>query len=181
MVMRRSLLLATALLSLGVAALVLPIAAPAGQPNADAWQADNWRHTPAWPTTDPFGLRDGNVHAAGSSVMGPASRDLVEEWLYVIAAPALSSPCLADLDGDGVQDIILATYDPVNPYAGARVYAIDMNGNDLPGWPVIVTNGPIPGSPVVADIDNNGDREVIVGSGQRAFIWNHDGSDFPGW
>jgi hypothetical protein len=131
----------------------------------------------------------GNVYCASDPAMlpgnalsggGNGTRDIVPEWTYAISAATLSSPRIADVDGDGVKDIIVATYDPNDPYSAGRVYVLDIDGNVLPGWPT-VTVGPVPGSPAVADLDNDGDAEVIVGSWYRAYVWNHDGSDYPGW
>jgi hypothetical protein len=110
---------------------------------------------------------------------GPG-RGLTPEWTYAIGAATLSAPRIADVDGDGIDDIVVSTYDPVDPYSAGRVYVFDMNGNVLSGWPK-TTVGPVPASPAVADIDNNGDLEVIVGSWYRAYVWNHDGSAYPNW
>ena len=118
--------------------------------------------------------------AIGTGGFGERSPEVVEVWLRSLSAATLSSPRLADVDGDGVKDIVVATYDPVDPYSAGRVYVIDVAGNDLPGWPV-TTLGPVPASPAVADIDNDGDMEVIVCSWQYAYVWNHDGTDYPGW
>jgi len=108
------------------------------------------------------------------------TRDLAPVWTYAIGAPTLSSAQFADVDGDGVQDVVVSTYDPVDPYSAGRVFVFDVDGNILPGWPT-VTSGPIPASPVIADVDNDGNAEIMVGSWQRAYLWNHDGTDYPGW
>ncbi len=36
-------------------------------------------------------------------------------------------------------------------------------------------------SPVIADIDNDGDREVILFADDRVYVWNYDGSLYSGW
>jgi len=76
------------------------------------------------------------------------------------------SPVLADLDGDGFLDIVVAAMDQ-------HVYAWDRHGNLLPGWPVKIQD-PSPGSgqtpvgaesintPVVADLDGDGLPEVVI-------------------
>ncbi|MFH1746067.1 MAG: FG-GAP-like repeat-containing protein [Planctomycetota bacterium] len=139
-------------------------------------------HTTATPAPGPWFAPDGWAFSLDGEGWDARLPTIVENWLYPISAPALSAPRIADLDGDGVKDIILSTYyTGANPYAGGFVHALDINGNALPGWPKDITPGPFPGSPAVADLDNNGDMEVIVGNWYRAFVWNHDGTDFPGW
>jgi hypothetical protein len=95
--------------------------------------------------------------------------------------PLLSSMCLADIDGDGVQDVLIGTYgEEPETYGDGLICIWDAEGNDLPGWPVI-TSGPVPATPSVADLDGNGNMEVIVGSWNRLYVLEHDGSDHPGW
>lgn len=70
----------------------------------------------------------------------------------------LATPSIADIDKDGVQDIIY--------HSVAREYVFDGNGNAKAGWPTprhtpsYFTNGQIP-SAAVADIDGDGNVEII--------------------
>jgi hypothetical protein len=82
-----------------------------------------------------------------------------------------SSPALADMDGDGDDDIVIGSQSD-------ELYVINGQGVVLPGWPVPLPND-ISGCPAVGDIDGDGggDLEVVVNtwSGDvRAF--HHDGS-----
>ena len=101
-----------------------------------------------------------------------------------IGASGESSPKLADIDGDGVRDIVLATAD-------GDVHAIRWDGAEAPGWPVHVRLLPgmdpsdtpnyrdssafataaidrdeqrsaIVATPAVADLTGDGDLEVVL-------------------
>jgi hypothetical protein len=51
----------------------------------------------------------------------------------------------------------------------------------LTGWPVTTTNV-IPSSTVLADIDNDNDLEIIMGSKNgNIYVWHHDGTEAAGW
>jgi len=107
-----------------------------------------------------------------------------------------SSPTLADLDGNGVLDIIVATAD-------GRVHALDgATGAELPGWPVTTAldvlhtgsagftslavstqvHESILSSVAVGDLDENGTMQVVVGSTQgKLYVFEADGSPRPGF
>ncbi len=119
----------------------------------------------------------------GSSM---SKNGLTAEWIIHLAAPTLSSPIIADVDNDGTKDIVISTYCPTaacpdSQYAEGRVFVFDMEGNNLPGWPRWDPNGPFAGSPVVGDIDNDGDMEVVAASWARIQVWDHQGTYYPGW
>ena len=149
----------------------------------------------------------------------------------LINGGAVRTPVLADLDGDGSDEIIIAVRD----YPDGFIYVYTGNGQLFPGWPVrlddvpatavavgdingdnipeivcesyvsmsvftpdglLVTGFPyFPGndrvlsnsSPVLADIDGDGQREIIFGdhaSSQgngKIYIVKNDGTDYPGW
>lgn len=73
-----------------------------------------------------------------------------------------SSPKLADLDGDGVLDIVFGAQDGL-------VRAVDADGRMLAGWPraAVVDGGAsaVDSSPAIADLDHDGSLEVAVGVG----------------
>ena len=61
------------------------------------------------------------------------------DWSYHTQSPVLSSLKIADLNGDSIKEIIMTTFGhQPNPYGAGFVYAIDIEGNDLPGWPIEV-------------------------------------------
>jgi len=106
-----------------------------------------------------------------------------------------SSPVLADMDGDGVLEIVISGSD-------GRVHVLRGDGTELSGWPVEMdaqydahpdsagyASGevPVPLEGVIAaaaagDIDGDGEPEVVVASlVGGVYAWNADGSRVAGW
>lgn len=86
------------------------------------------------------------------------------------ASPAFcenSSPALVDLTGDGVLDIVLAT-------SNGWVMAVKNNGQLLWEKDVAAAFGMSPNtqqinsSPAIADIDNDGRLEIVIGTGTKS-------------
>ena len=85
-------------------------------------------------------------------------------WTKALGPTHLSSPVIADVNGDGHPDVVTADL-------SGMLHVLDgRNGRDLPGWPQPVQVVPgqtvaVESSPTVADLDNNGRKEIIVGAG----------------
>ena len=125
--------------------------------------------------------------------------DLLPGFPLWVGASGESSPKLADIDGDGVRDIVQATSD-------GTVRVLRADGSPAPGWPVQVRRLPgldpsdeplylgsaafTPGaidpdaqrsailaSPAVADLTGDGDLEVVVATEDgEVYVWSADGS-----
>ena len=93
-----------------------------------------------------------------------------------------SSPVIADLNGDGVNEVIQAISDITsgNGSNDSKVYVWNRNGN-YTGWPVTLPSESysITSTPAVADVDptaNNG-KEIFVGTlNNYVFFWRKEGT-----
>lgn len=83
-----------------------------------------------------------------------------------------SSPAVADLDGDGSVEVIGGAYSLfiLDGETGSLERRIETPGNRI--WPGIV----------VADVDDNGDQEIVIAQGGGYIsIYNHEGDHEAGW
>jgi hypothetical protein len=74
-----------------------------------------------------------------------------------------SSPVIADVNGDGVPEVVVGHED-------GYVRVVDADGHALPGWPrpaIMAGSSPtaIDGSPAIGDLNHNGGRQIVVGVG----------------
>ncbi len=113
---------------------------------------------------------------------------LVDGFPITAASSIESSPVLTDLDGDGIDEIVVAD-------TGGLVHAVDGTGQELAGWPVQTDVDPrwhagqagaaeldplyqgAIGSVAVGDIDADGTVEIVVGTATGSvYAWEPDGS-----
>ena len=101
-------------------------------------------------------------------------------WPQPISHVPASSAGVGDITGDGVPEIAGESYD--------GLYVWDINGNLLPGFPFMMPFGAVNSysSPVLADLDDDGIREIIfgthvLGGGGYVFVLENDGTQYPGW
>lgn len=132
-------------------------------------------------------------HHDGTYVLGwPLSRD------YGILRESRSTASLADLDGDGILDVIIGTNNYkipncANPYL---FYAMKGNTTPLLGFPFETTQN-IESSPAISDIDGDGSLDIVFGTGdfdescrapggqqsdgKKVYAINRFGQLLPGW
>jgi hypothetical protein len=112
---------------------------------------------------------DGRVVLADACV-GPLPGFPVQTGGAIVNAPAI-----ADLDGDGLKDIII--------FSGTTITVLNQAGFPIDGFPVAVeTETNLTGSPVVADINGDGSMDVAgVTAEGVVFAYDRSGSMLPGF
>jgi hypothetical protein len=170
-----------------------------GDPRTNGPFADD--HTGGTRTSIAFGELDGDIYpelvAAGWGNVGTEVNQVYEVfawnaddgsvlpgWPVTTTRRCWASANLADLDGDGLDEVIL-------PSADGRLYCWRADGTEF----IDGDNNPSTvgvfaslhhsfayATPAVADIDNDHELEIICGSRcDSIFCWNPDRSNVPGW
>jgi subtilisin family serine protease len=127
-----------------------------------------------------FASVDGKVHIFRNNGSEAA------QWPIAATVASSWGPVLADLNGDGVVDIVLGYL------TGNGSYVLNVchkDGLSLPGWPLALSR-PIVTPPVVADLNGDGLPEIIVGTDEwvanvgevdSLSAFRADGTAVPGW
>ncbi len=148
----------------------------------------NVRSTPALADLDPsypgleiiVGVQDGHVyawHADGTLVPGwpVMAGDFVERC----------SPAVGDVNHDGYLEVFVGSWYDYAQGSTGGIYGFAHDGTTLPGWPKLTsTHTSVIASPVLADLDGDGYKEIIDGTYEtngKMYVWRYDGSDYPGW
>lgn len=120
------------------------------------------------------GGEDGKVYvwdAKGQTLPG---------WPVVVANAIDSTPAVGDVDGDGVADIIVVGH-MINGHNFLSAWKA--TGSPLAGqWPQDLGEFFVQSSPTIADINHDGAKEVLVGSGDHSvYAYHADGSALAHW
>jgi len=123
-------------------------------------------------------------HSDGSYVCG---------FPIITSEAVWSSPAIADLDGDGDLEVVISSEELgpdiiamlVGAYTG-KVYVADFLGSTLPGFPADLTSPAFPdltgsgvgySSPVLADLNDDGILEIIMGAVDGVHVLNAKGEE----
>ncbi|MEJ2722421.1 MAG: FG-GAP-like repeat-containing protein, partial [bacterium] len=88
------------------------------------------------------------------------------------------SPALGDFNNDGKLEAVLYWWNGIE----SKIYIIDYQGNDYPGWPKTISGTYTESSPVVADVDGNGIPDIVLGDESRyIYAWDINGNMMPGF
>jgi hypothetical protein len=110
-------------------------------------------------------------HADGTGVLNP------DGLFKTVPASAffVTSPAAGDLDHDGHPEVVETSYVCDTP----KVFVWRGDGSDLPGWPRLLEGYPCYASPVLYDLDMDGQLEVIAATmSGRIYVFRHDGTGY---
>lgn len=140
--------------------------------------------------------------AVSGQQLPPDYNEMLAPYTVYVNDTIWSSPAIADMNADGQLDIIIGVDTHIDDndltIDGGRVLVI--NGNDGTVQVAIDTEEVIWSSPAIADLDNDGRLDIIVGMGycwqnancapppngvqnvdNKIFAWDRNGNNLPGW
>lgn len=79
-------------------------------------------------------------------------------WQKTVEGPILLPPTVANINGDDNVEIAVNTGYPTTV---GRIYLMDNNGDDLPGWPLNFNDNWMINAPVFADLDGDDIMDII--------------------
>ncbi len=160
-----------------------------GTSHLEAYRPDGTK-VPGWPPADRMGVGAADARTAIGDINGDGlpevvtaedratylgTTDRVWAWRadgtllpgFPVEMPTTPSgppfgPVLADIDGDGVADIVVSSY--------FYVYALHGDGTVLSGWPQYGCN------PVVADLNQDGHLEIVATAGAGVRVMDRWGT-----
>lgn len=128
------------------------------------WQDSRYGYATASPGIGDIDGQGGREVVVGyGSLLIAYGAEGEELWTFDVGAgyDVISAPALADLDGDGELEAIIGDIDADQPNDPTRkAWIVSSSGEEL--WSMEL--GGVPGAPVVADINDDGRMEIMVGT-----------------
>jgi hypothetical protein len=91
-------------------------------------------------------------------------------WSRDLHGVTMGSPALADVDGNGVADVVIGTAEGPDP---GKVWVLDGNGNPLPHWAGHDSGGgEVIGGITAADLNGDGAQDLVVPTGRGVFAYD---------
>ncbi|WP_372368909.1 FG-GAP repeat domain-containing protein [Candidatus Uabimicrobium sp. HlEnr_7] len=111
----------------------------------------------------------------------------VSGWPHIFDDPieiAHAAPALGDIDGDGEDEIVVATIYGKLGSQNSNIYAFEKDGTVIDNFP-IDNRGLSMRTPVLGDVDNDGALDIIVNKRLRSvgeiWVYKGNGSVCSGW
>jgi hypothetical protein len=106
-----------------------------------------------------------------TDISGGTSGQSLSGWPRDLPGSSEGSPVIGDIDGDSVPDILYGIGGGSED-APNNLYAFKANGSAIDGFPITL-NGPLMPSPVICDLDNDLDVDIVYGGWDRAVhVWD---------
>lgn len=93
-------------------------------------------------------------------------------WPVKTGADSDTAPLVADLDGDGVPEVVMAS---------DRIYILKGDGSNMPGWPRENPIGWDTSTFTAGDLDGDGIPDLVANNATAIYAWKSNGSLMPGF
>ena len=107
-------------------------------------------------------------------------------WERTLDGINILPPTVGDMNNDGELEIAVNNAGLAALGAAGKIYLLNADGEDLPGWPVNFENHWMINAPAMSDVNGDGNLEIVTGervNGNQGFIHilKMDGSELEGW